>query len=313
MSIGSAAPAASFQEHLRQRVLLLDGAMGTELDRRGVSTALPLWSARALIERPEVVRQIHLDYLLAGADIVTTNTFRTTRRTMRTAGVAEDRAAPLTALAVQLAQEARDAAGRPESLIAGSLAPLEDCYSPWLTPPAAIATAEHREQAAWLATAGVDLLMVETMPTSAEAEAALTAALATGLPVTVGFVCEVEPRSPTERAVRLLSGEPLTEAVDRLQPYAPAAFLVNCAAPAVITRGLKALAAATDRPIGGYANLGTVDPVSGWHSDDSVTADDYAVPAQAWIDAGARIIGGCCGTTIRHTAGLRRLLDRESG
>lgn len=310
MSLAVAATEAAFADRLRQRVHLLDGAMGTELDRRGVSTALPLWSARALIERPEVVRQIHRDNLLAGTDIITTNTFRTTRRTMRIAGVPDDRARTLTTLAVELAREARIAAGRPEALIAGSLAPLEDCYSPWLTPPAAIAAAEHREQAEWLAAAGVDLLMVETMPTIVEAEAALTAGLATGLPVTVGFVCEVEPGA--EEAVRLLSDEPLTGAVVRLEAHAPAAFLVNCSAPAVIARALAVLAAATDRPIGGYANLGKVDPVSGWSSDDAVSEEDYADAARDWLAAGARIIGGCCGTTIRHTAGLRRLLDQSS-
>ena len=303
-------PTAAFSDRLHRQVLLLDGAMGTELDRRGVSTALPLWSARALIERPEVVRQIHLDNLRAGADIVTTNTFRTTRRTMRAAGVECNRAKTLTTLAVQLAHEARAAADRPAALIAGSLAPLEDCYSPWLTPPQAIAAAEHREQAGWLAAAGVDLLMVETMPTIAEAEAALAAGLATGLPTTVGFVCEVEPRPAG--AVRLLSGELLTEAVERLEPYAPAAFLVNCSPAPVISRALTVLAEATDCPIGGYANLGTVDPVSGWRADDSVSAADYADAARKWLAAGARIIGGCCGTTIRHTAGLRQVLDRDS-
>src|SRR5512137_2763907 len=85
------------------RVLLLDGATGTELQRRGVDTRLPLWSARALIEALDVLRMIHADYLQAGADIITTNTFRTHRRTLERAGYGA-RTRELTQLAVQLAK-----------------------------------------------------------------------------------------------------------------------------------------------------------------------------------------------------------------
>lgn len=159
-------------------VLLLDGATGTELHRRGVPTTLPLWSAVGLIERPDVVRAIHADYAQAGADIIVANTFRTTRRTLRRAGWEGDVVA-LNNLACGLAREVA-AEGRPGTLVAGSIAPLEDCYSPWLSPPFTQALTEHREQAQLLAAAGVDVLMVETMPLAAEAEAALIAARETG-------------------------------------------------------------------------------------------------------------------------------------
>ena len=85
--------------------------MGSDLDRRGLPTTLPLWSAVGLLERPDLVRQIHLDNLLAGADIITTDTFRTTARTLRKAGIDPARAAELDALAVRLAVEARDGGG----------------------------------------------------------------------------------------------------------------------------------------------------------------------------------------------------------
>ncbi|HEU0114112.1 MAG TPA: homocysteine S-methyltransferase family protein, partial [Thermomicrobiales bacterium] len=110
--------------------LLLDAAMGTELDRRGVRTTLPLWSAIGLIAAPDVVRQIHLDNLAAGADIITTDTFRTIRRTFAKAGRDPQEGVRLNAVAVDLARAARDKANRPDALIAGSIAPLEDCYSP---------------------------------------------------------------------------------------------------------------------------------------------------------------------------------------
>ncbi len=288
------------------RPLLLDAAMGTELDRRGVRTALPLWSAVGLIERPDVVRAIHRDDLRAGADVVTTNTFRTTRRTLRRASRDPAEAERLNRLAVALARAARAETGRADALIAGSLAPLEDCYSPELTPAFATALTEHREQARFLAAAGVDLLMVETMPTAAEAEAALIAAKETGLEATVGFVCA--PPAPDE-GVRLLSGESLAEAVARVERHAPAAILANCAAPPVIAAALAELRTLTDRPIGGYANIGVVDAETGWAADRSVTGQVYAGAVAAWLRLGARLVGGCCGTTPAHTAALRTLLD----
>ena len=147
--------------------------MGSDLDRRGLPTTLPLWSAVGLLERPDLVRQIHLENLLAGADVITTDTFRTTARTLRKAGLDPARAPELDALAVRLAVEARAEAARPEALIAGSIAPLEDCYLPTFETPPEVALAEHRAQAGSLAAAGVDLIMVETMPTAAEAEIAL--------------------------------------------------------------------------------------------------------------------------------------------
>jgi homocysteine S-methyltransferase len=283
----------------RGRPLLLDGAMGTELDRRGVRTTLPLWSAIGVVERPEVVGEIHRDYALAGADVLTTNTFRTTRRTLEKAGRDPDEAEALDRLAVALAREAATDAGS-DALIAGSIAPLEDCYSPWLSPGLEIALAEHRIQAAQLANAGADFLMIETMPLIEEAEAAVTAALETGLEVTAGFVLGADGR--------LLSGESLDEAVTRLMKLRISAILVNCSPPSVISNGIAALRGLTSLPVGGYANLGIVNDVVGWSSDDSVTGPDYAHSALGWIANGASIVGGCCGTSIAHIRALRSAL-----
>src|SRR5258707_8830056 len=132
------------------RPILLDGATGTELNRRGVSTDLPLWSAGALLDAPATLRQIHRDYLLAGAEIVTANTFRTHRRSLARGGYG-DSAAELTRLAVELARAAvGEGALAPPAYVAGSLAPLEDCYSPELVPPQAECEREHAELAACL-------------------------------------------------------------------------------------------------------------------------------------------------------------------
>jgi S-methylmethionine-dependent homocysteine/selenocysteine methylase len=288
--------------------LVLDGATGTELHRRGVPTDLPLWSTRGLIERPEVVRAIHLDYARAGADVLVTNTFRTNRRALLRAGLGEEDIVRLNRLAVDLAREAREEAARPGVLVAGSLAPLEDCYSPWLSPPFNEALEEHWERARLLADAGVDLLLVETMPLASEAEAALMVARETGLEATVGFV-----GTPEERGTfRLLSGEPLAEAVARVAPHGPAAILVNCVPPPVLAAALRELRDLTNLPTGGYANLGHVDDKVGWEAAAEFSGERYAAAAAEWLAVGARIVGGCCGTTPDHIAALRALLDRTA-
>lgn len=287
--------------------LLLDAAMGSDLNRRGLPTRLPLWSALGLLERPELVRQIHVDNLKAGADIITTNTFRTTARTLAKAGIDPARASELDALAVRLADEARVETGRFDALIAGSIAPLEDCYAPTFDVPDERALAEHRAQARNLTAAGVDLLMVETMPTSTEAAIALRAAQESGLPATVGFVCGIpEPGGP----VKLLSGETLAEAVERVQPLGPAAIFANCAPAAVITAVLRELRALTDLPSGGYANAGHVDDEVGWSPAGGMSGEQYARHVTAWLALGARIVGGCCGTHPVHTAASRGAIDR---
>src|SRR4051812_3665722 len=301
------ATSAGFLDRLKSGPpLLLDAAMGSDLDRRGLATTLPLWSAIGMLDRPELVYQIHHDNLLAGADVVTTNTFRTTARTMRRAGLDVAKAAELDALAVSLAKQARTASGREGAFVAGSIAPLEDCYLPVFETPHEMALDEHRAQAFNLKASGVDFLMVETMPTITEAAIALRAALETGLQASVGFVCAEPTRGSP---VRLLSGETLRTAVERVAELRPAAILLNCAPPAVITQGLRELRHLTSLSIGGYANAGHVNDVSGWSSDGGMTGERYASYANQWLDAGARIIGGCCGTHPIHTRALRELID----
>src|SRR5688572_379485 len=149
--------AKSFRQRLRQQpaIVLLDGATGSELHRRGVETRLPLWSAQALIEAPEAVAKLHAEYVKAGAEIVTANTFRTTRRIIARAGL-KPQAKLLVTKAVELARRSK------ARFVAGSIGPLEDCYSPQLVPNFQECEREHAEHAENLAAAGVDLLLIET-------------------------------------------------------------------------------------------------------------------------------------------------------
>jgi len=282
--------------------LLLDAAMGTELQRRDADTRLPLWSARALLQDPELVWTVHADEAGAGADILTANTFRTHGRSVAAAGESAD-AAALTAEAVGLAHRAA-AVPRREIFVAGSLSPLEDCYRPDLAPDDAVLAREHGVQARTLAAAGVDLILAETHNSIREAEAALRAAKQTGLPVAVSLV--------TDGAGRLLSGERVEDAAARLLPLAPDAIGINCVPAARLAGELALLrAAAPATPLIAYGNLGLPEDDKGWSFTDELSPEAYADEAARWLALGARIVGGCCGTTAEHTRAVRRMLDES--
>ncbi|HSE62023.1 MAG TPA: homocysteine S-methyltransferase family protein [Thermoanaerobaculia bacterium] len=294
----------SFRERLGfVRPLLLDAAMGTELQRRGLDTTLPLWSARALLDSPEAVAAIHREEAGAGADVLTANTFRTHRRTLEKEGLGE-RAVELTALAVGLARAAAKGSGR-EIYVAGSLSPLEDCYRPDRVPDDAALDREHREQAESLAAAGADVLLLETHNTVRELAAAARAAKATGLPVVASMV--------TDGTGRLLSGEPIESAVRALAVLEPDALSINCVPARRLAFDLSRLsAAAPEVPLGAWGNLGLPEDESGWSFTDSLSPEAYADCAKRWLGTGARIVGGCCGTTPAHTIALRGIIGQET-
>jgi S-methylmethionine-dependent homocysteine/selenocysteine methylase len=277
-------------------LLIHDGAMGTELQQRGVDVSMPLWSARSLITHPCVVRQIHEEYVGAGADIITANTFRTNRRALNRAGIGQ-RTEELTRLAVALAREAQWKTRLwHRVLIAGSIAPVEDCYSPELVPSDTELRAEHGAQARILAEAGVDFLLIETMNSIREARIAVEAAFATGREFVVSFVCN--------GAGVLFSGETLSEAVREIKPLRPTMLAINCVRARRAHVALAKLRAATSLPVGVYANTGTPREKVGGEFEAEVDEQGYAACAAQWKSLGARLIGGCCGTTPGHIATL---------
>lgn len=293
----------AFAELLQEGVVLMGGACGTEIQRRGVPTPLPLWSTAALEIAPDVVREIHADHVRAGARLVTANTFRTDKRTLAKAGQAA-RARDLTKLAVTLAREGvgRAAPQRPV-LIAGSIAPLEDCYRPDLVPDATALRVEHALKVGNLVAAGAPVALVETMNTVREAASALEACAAGNLPALVSFVCRAD--------ARLLSGEGLDDAVRALAPLAPLAILVNCCPPAVAEQAVLTLRDLTDLPVGAYPNGGgQPDASQGWSWKGGIGRWRWLRGMDRVLAAGARLVGGCCGTTARHIEGLARRIAR---
>jgi S-methylmethionine-dependent homocysteine/selenocysteine methylase len=161
-------------------------------------------------------------------------------------------------------------------------------------------------------------LLVETMNTIREAVIAARCAVATDLPVCVSFVAGLNGLPPDQidqtvigeslATLTLLSGESITEAVQAVQRLRPAVIMINCVPLVYIDRAFDELRAAQRGPIGLYANVGHADDRIGWTLTDDVQPGAYAQHARQWIQQGAAIIGGCCGTTPDHIAALNHLL-----
>lgn len=280
--------------------VLLDGATGSELEARGVNTELPLWSTIALLSNhgKKILRTIHADYMKAGAEIITANTFRTNFRALEKESMGS-RAKELTRAAAEEVRFAYEESKITEPIfIAGSVAPVEDCYAPELVPPDEELYDEHRRHIDHLFDANVDLFLIETMNTIREAAIALAYAKQTQLPVLVSFICK-DPE-------HLLSGESLEKAVERCEILKPDAILINCVDVNLMNQNLEALRSFTKLPIGGYANI----LKKGHTSESGISPQDYAKQMNEWIDRfDLRIVGGCCGTSPKHIQLIREALQ----
>jgi len=284
----------------RHRVVILDGATGTELGRRGLDTRSALFSSVALLtdEGRRALRALHLEYLRAGADVITAASFRTNRRALEAAGEGA-RFPELAGAAVAEARAARDEHG--SGLVAGSLAPLEDCYRPEKHPAPEAMFAEHLEHARALAIAGCDLLLVETVASGEEGIAAVEAASSMGLPVCASI--QLTPEG------KLLDGSDPKVFFEAAVSAGAGAVLLNCIPPDGIDSFLE-VAASANVPFGAYAHMGEMDPAVRWPRSAVLDADAYADRAARWIGRGATMIGGCCGTTPAHVAALARRFGR---
>ncbi len=291
------------------RARVLDGGFATELERRGVSTAGPLWSARALFEAPEAVVAVHRAYLDAGADVLLTGSYQASAMGFRAAGFseaeAEGKAGESLRRAVSLALRARQETGRLDALIAASLGP----YGAALANGAEFTgeygfgsdaeehtalVAFHAARVAALAATDADLLAFETVPKLGEARA-IVATLRRWPEVGawVSFTCRDEARTargePVRACAALLDGVPQVVAVG-----------VNCIAPGLVSPLLGELRAGTGKPLLAYPNSG-----EGWDAGarcwtGSTDVAGFETLAREWFAAGAQIVGGCCRTGPEH-------------
>ena len=289
-------------ERLRQgETLLMDGATGSELQRRGVDTskgakkgALGVWSASANVDAPDVVRAIHEEYFSAGADLVISNSFYTSRPKLAVIGQ-EARWEEYARAAGEIAAGARDSVS-PASHVAGGIAP----------PGEGDLCAEFQAVARVLADAGVDLMLPEYVASIEEAVVSVEACAVVGLPVFLG-ICHVS----ADGAMR--SGETVADLAVALRGRPVDAVLIMCTSPEDISAALPRLRDAFECAVGAYANTGyRVNPNFGesegekWHVfRDGCPPDRYADFAAQWREMGASIIGGGCGSTPAHVQAIR--------
>lgn len=294
-----------------QPIMVLDGALATELERRGANLVDPLWSAKYLVEQPELIRRVHWEYFNAGADVATTATYQATFEGFGRRGFDAAAAANLMRGAVTLAIEARDdfwalpgnRKGRLRPLVAASIGP----YGAFLADGSEYRgryglgenelKAFHRPRLHVLADAGADLLAFETIPCLGEALA--LAELLTEFPslsAWMSFSCQDGSRN--------CEGQLVDECAAAMQPFTQiAAVGVNCTRPEHITSLLRLMGTSTDKPLLAYPNSGEqYDAVAKtWLG----SAEGFTAQTHSWYESGARLIGGCCRTTPGDITQLR--------
>ena len=302
--------ASSLQDKLdAKRVVIMDGGTGTEISRRGVTIDPKLsWSANANITSPDMVRDIHRDYILAGAEIIITNTFSTSRATLAIDGLSEQ-TKEINEQSARLAMEARrscDAEGT--VVIAGSMSAFEPKGHPEITPSYEKALDDYREQVKILAGAGVDLIVLEMFSRTVDLKAAIEAATETGLPIWVGLSCENHDGQIYLGLLGRHAGETIADAVIASSSPNVKAFCIMHSPPQITADALRELKICTPLPIGAYAHGGRIDDANGVAPEASregqslagTDPEKYLDYAYEWVACGATIIGGCCGTTPEH-------------
>ncbi|MEO8448600.1 MAG: homocysteine S-methyltransferase [Gemmatimonadota bacterium] len=292
-----------------QGFLVLDGGLATELEARGADLRDPLWSARVLLEQPDLIRDVHRDYLAAGADVITTASYQASHAGLAVRGLIPEQADEVLRLSVRLAVEAREewtrtsSADRLPPLVAASVGPygayLHDGseYRGGYGLSAGELRAFHRDRIAVLAGAGADLLAFETIPCREEAEVLVELALETGVSAAwLTFSCR--------DGDRISAGDGLSEAIAGLRgAECLTAIGVNCTAPRFIGSLLETARDSTDLPLVVYPNSGECyEAASGaWSGEASTGIVDQVA---AWYSLGARLIGGCCRTTPETIRGI---------
>jgi len=281
-------------------VLLIDGGMGTELQRRGVPMDKVAWSGAAVLTNPDRVRETHEAYIRAGAKVIITNTFGSTRQMLEPAGYG-DQIEAVHRSAVKLAQQARDNVAEQAVAIAGSISSEPPGFDRdgFLSPERELGA--YREAAGLLADAGVDLIALEMMVETTLASRAMQASLETSLPVWLGVGCR---KTADGKIVSFDHADlELTTVLDALIPMGPTVVNIMHSEIAAIPEAIELVRQRWSGPIGVYPESGYFTKPN-WNFVDVISPADLVTEALGWVAAGVRLIGGCCGTSPDHIAAL---------
>ena len=297
-------------------VLILDGATGSETERLGISAHDQVWCAMATETHPDVVREIHENYIRAGAEIITTNTFTSGRDVLDGAGLGH-KCDDLNRRSAELAQEARDAAGNRPVWIAGSIAAFGD----WEEMDKMQMRSNIARQAEVLAEAGVDLFLLEMLGADGPlTKAAIEETSKTGLPVWVALSCvAVDSSSGLELGTQLAAADaPMRygtgtfgESAAEIKEAGGDVFLVFHSQVDVVREAIRQLQESVGGHVGVYPHCGEWKQPN-WQFVNMISPVDYLDEAQTWVEAGAQIVGGCCGIGLDHMKVLGGGLPRST-
>jgi len=323
-----------------QSFLVLDGGLATALEAAGHVLDTDLWSARLLLDAPDAIHDVHAAYLHAGADCISTASYQATLPGFARLGIGAAGGERLLRRSVELAVAARDAfwseaanrEGRLRPLVAASVGPYgayladgseyDGRYAVAGSPGGGSTGAAagerarrvgaselaefHRRRLEILSLSGTDLLALETMPSIVEVRALVELLADLRHPgAWVSFTCR--------DAERLRDGTPVEEAAAACAPEAGVVAVgVNCTAPQHVASVIRRMRTATDLPILAYPNSGETYVRSGRAWSRRAVGVDWLDFVPEWLDAGARIIGGCCRVGPDTIRSLRRLMEETS-
>ncbi len=309
-----------------KEIIVLDGATGSEIARLGAEMNSSAWCGVANKTHPDIVRQVHEEYIHAGADIVTANTFSTSRHILASAGLA-DETVSINTRAVELAREAvHNVSPERPIAVAGSMSTMRAWVPGTVSPdPRFLPTSEeefnnYQEVAHTLAKSGVDLILMEMMSDIGRSSLAISAAMETGLPVWIGTSCTLSDdgsvsawnQHSEEPATRLSPDHLRAEdksydtLIEAMLPFQPQVMGVMHSTIETTNAGLQTLYEHWQGPIMAYPE--TSSEVRKGISEQ-VEPSSFASHCHDWVESGVQIIGGCCGTTIEH---IRTMVDELS-
>ena len=286
-----------------KKPLIMDGAMGTELMRRGIELPLPLWSSMSNIDQFDQVMNIHKDYIEAGSDILTANTFRTTPRTFIKAGYSQNESEIISEQCCNMAIEAaKHAVKKENTLIAGSVAPLEDCYEPLHFPGKEIAKKEFQLIIDRIIRKGVDILLFETMGNYEEIESVLQVSNHVDIQRWLSIVLKNKNS--------ILDGTELQKVVELANKNKIDMVLINCTPVNIILEALDIFLGYRKGKWGVYPNAGENMPTKEGEFVSKLDDESFCKAIQDYITLGASVVGSCCGSTPNTVRKISNMIKK---
>ena len=271
---------------------LLDGAMGSELIKRGETLPNYIWSADSNLKNPKLVYQIHKEYIEAGSKYITTNTFRTTPRAYNKTGLSKSDSIAIAHKSLKIAVKMAKKTTNSGVGVLGSIAPLEECYKPELFPGEDIAKQEFKQIGKWLKDEGIDIFLLETMNSIIETKVCLETISDFNLPTWVSFVLK--------NSEELLSGEKLIDAILAINNYDVDCLLLNCSPLDRTKEAMSLVSENWTRGWGIYPNLGIGEPSPSGIIEHIHSNKEFLEIIKEAKKLGANVLGGCCGSDVNH-------------